>query len=209
MNDVIGTMTTWGGVAAFVVLSGGLFLIWRDLGKRTDQLGTSLDGKIKNADERLGGRIERLGGRMERVESRLGERITRVENRLMNSLFSFFGMGTLTARSPLHLNKLGRAVSREIKGAEWADEILDATKERADGLDAYGIQEFCFDLVECFAFTPEKQREIRDSAFRHGLPAEQIRRVLAVELRDKLLKLAGLETPWRALADTRAPAASA
>ena len=35
----VGLVTVWGGVAAFVLLSLGLFGIWRNLGSRTDKLG--------------------------------------------------------------------------------------------------------------------------------------------------------------------------
>ena len=199
MNEAISQITTWGGVAAFVVLSGGLFLIWKDLGKRTDKLGTDLDGKIDGVDEKLGSKIdgadEKLGKRVGRVETRLGNRITRVETRISNTLFSLLGKGTLERHSPLHLNKLGREVSQEIDGEAWADQVLEEVKDQVADKDALGIQEFCFALVDDFAFTDAYDRAIRNCAFAHGLPTEQIRRVLAVELRDKLLKLADLTAP--------------
>ena len=67
---------------------------------------------------------------------------------------------------------------------------------RAD-LDAYGIQDFCFEYVDRDEnqYSPEEEKVIRDSAFKRGISTYYIRQVLAVKLRDSLLKEAGLEAP--------------
>ena len=47
----------WGGVAAFLVLSGGLFVIWKDFTRRIDNLGSNhlkhTNDRIDRVDERL------------------------------------------------------------------------------------------------------------------------------------------------------------
>ena len=175
-----GPVTMWGGVLAFVVLAGGLFLVWKNLGSRTDRVD------------------DNLGKRVERVEDRLGDRIGRVEKRLMNAFYQVFGkldVGTLSRSSPLGLNSLGRVVTKEIRGAEWAERVASALEDWIGIKDAYQIQEDCFDFVESFAYTEDELRAIRDSAFRNGLPTEQVRRVLAIELRDRLLRMADLQPP--------------
>ena len=61
---------------------------------------------------------------------------------------------------------------------------------------AYEIQEFSFDYVENELTPSEDERKaMRRTAYEQGARMEQIRRVLAIELRDKLLERAGLEAP--------------
>ena len=166
-------VTIWGGVG-FVVLALGLFGVWKNLGTRSD----------------------RLGAHTECAETRLGDRIGRVEKRLMDASYQVFGkldIGPLSRQSPLRLNELGEAVSAEIGGAEWAKRVSATLADWIEGRDAYEIQEHCFEVAENFSYTPEEKRGIHQSAFSRGLPAEQVRRVLAIELRDELLKLARLD----------------
>ncbi len=62
------TGEVWGGIVAFLTLSGSVFAVWRALSKQIeDNLG-------------------RLEGRVERVEARLTERMTRFESRLAETL---------------------------------------------------------------------------------------------------------------------------
>ncbi len=116
----------------------------------------------------------------------------------MEAFYSLFGklnIGPLSRQSPLRLNDLGKAISQEVGGVEWARRVVNSLTDWIEGKDAYQIQEYCFEFVEGFAYTDQELSRIRDSAYRNGLPTEQIRRVLAVELRDKLLEMAGLEAP--------------
>ncbi len=167
-------VTIWGGVIGFVVLALGLFGVWKSIGACTD----------------------RLGARTERVKTRLGDRIGRVEKRLMDAFYQALeepDIGPISRQSPLQLNELGEAVSAEVGGAEWAERVSATLADWIEGKDAYEIQEHCFEVAENFSYTPEEKRGIHQSAFNLGLPAEQVRRVLAIELRNELLKLARLD----------------
>ena len=57
------------------------------------------------------------------------------------------------------------------------------------------FRNFCFRYVAIHEHPDEQRRAIERAAYQHGLPAEQILRVLAIELRDRLLKLVGKEPP--------------
>ena len=139
-----------------------------------------------------------LGKRTARVETRLGDRIVRVEKRIMDEFDRVrvkLDGGPVSRRSPLELNSLGQIVTKEIRGAEWAERVAPELQDWIGVKDAYQIQEDCFEYVEGFDFTDDELKAIRQSAYENGLPTEQVRRVLAIELRDKLLRMADLQPP--------------
>ncbi len=223
-SNSIDLVTTWGGVVAFLVLAGGLFAIWRNLGKRTDDLGKEFKAGITKTETAISktetaisktemaisktemaisktemaiSKTETaLSERIERVENRVSDRFTRVEDRLIKAFYAIFGKGPVSSQSPLALNDLGRAITQEIQGAKWASRVAPTLASWLKGKDAYQIQEHCFEFAEHFTYTDDELRTIRQSAYDHGLPIEQIHRVFAIELRDKLLEMAGgLEPP--------------
>ena len=188
-SNSIDLVTTWGGVVAFLVLAGGLFAIWRNVGKRTDDLSKEFKAGITKTETALSERIER-------VENRVSDRFTRVEDRLIKAFYAIFGKGPVSSQSPLALNDLGRAITQEIQGAKWASRVAPTLASWLKGKDAYQIQEHCFEFAEHFTYTDDELRTIRQSAYDHGLPIEQIHRVFAIDLRDKLLEMTGgLEPP--------------
>ena len=181
----------WGGIVAFLALSGGLFAVWRALSKQIEDFR---DKDLKD-----------LGDRTERVEARLGERITRVETRLTDALREFMReVKTALVRtpsvvdqseSPITLTPLGEAISKQLGASDWADRTAATVTGDIRGKEPYEIQEFCFRYVVTHEFPDERRRAIERAAYQHGLPAEQILRVLALELRDELLKRSGQEPP--------------
>ncbi len=81
-------------------------------------------------------------------------------------------------------------------GVAWAIRTAPDLEERIDGLEAFEIQRFCFDhTAKPGTFDDRMTRAIQKSAYERGVREEQVVRVLAIELRDKLLELAGLEAP--------------
>ena len=98
--------------------------------------------------------------------------------------------------SPLSLNDLGKKVSAEIGAAAWADRTAPTLGSRIDGMEPYDIQEFCFTYADGeVELSDEQQSLIKQAAYTNGLSESTVRRVMAFELRDKLLTLAGLEAP--------------
>lgn len=65
-------------------------------------------------------------------------------------------------------------------------------KDRIDGREAFEIQRLYFDYTrEQNSFDDAMKRSIQKCAYERGLREEQVFRVLAIELRDKLLDMAG------------------
>lgn len=115
---------------------------------------------------------------------------------LRKIIFERQGTTRYTSKSPLQLTDEGESVSEEIGALRWIEKILDSLEAKIKGKDAYEIQDFCFEYVEdANRYTDEEQRAIRNSAYKRGIKTGDVRRVLAIELRDKLLEHAGLEAP--------------
>ena len=113
----------------------------------------------------------------------------------LDQIFLRLPPATVAGESPLRLTELGSAISKELDATGWADQRATTVKEEVEGDDPYGIQKFCFEYADTDVFPRDLRRAIRKSAFQHGLDENQVRRVFAIELRDKLLELAGLEAP--------------
>ncbi len=95
---------------------------------------------------------------------------------------------TVGSTSPLSLTELGSTISKELDAAAWARDTATSVQPEVESKDAYGIQEFCFTYADKKdVFTPELLRAMRESAYQHGIDEHQVRRVFAIELRDKLL----------------------
>lgn len=102
----------------------------------------------------------------------------------------------ITGLSPLGLTDFGRDISKSVGGVAWATRTAPSLKNRVKDLEAFEIQQFCFDHTAASdTFDDEMNRAIEKSAYEVGAKREQVLRVLAIELRDKLLELVGLEAP--------------
>ena len=179
-----------------VALAGGLFAIWKALKGQIGDLGKGFDDRSSRMETRLGERSDRM-------EERISERVTRVDNRLASTLRDFMtevksilvrgaGSAVSQSESPITLTPLGKTVSRETDATKWAQTTAQAVSDEA-GDKAYTIQEYCFRYVIGVEFEPDLREAIGKAAYDHGLAMESVLRVLAIELRDELLKRAGLD----------------
>ncbi len=96
--------------------------------------------------------------------------------------------------SPLQLTPLGETISKNLDAPEWAKREAGRTDPEVLTRGEYAIQEYCFDRVgRSSTFSDRREKLIAAVAFRHGVSTYHIRRVLAIELRDRLLEKAGLQ----------------
>ena len=103
---------------------------------------------------------------------------------------------TVAGASPLTLTDLGKSVSQAIGGSTWAELAAITLAERAQGKQPQEIQELCFTYVTK-EYTPDDAMDARimTAAYENGIEREQILRVLAIELRDRLLGREGHTAP--------------
>ena len=114
----------------------------------------------------------------------------------IKKIFLRLGRAEATGGSPLRLTDYGRELLAGINGKGWAIRLASALEERVGGMEAYEIQDFCFAYVEDdLDPSEEEQAVMRRTAYEKAARMKQVRRVLAIELRDRLLELSGLETP--------------
>ena len=168
------------------------------LGERLNGLGerlNGLDGRLNGLDGRLDrveGGLDKVEGRLDCVERKIETNSTAI-NQLRQIVFTRFNIPSVTSESPLRLSELGKTLSEEIDAEAWVERIADQLKVNVAGKDAYEIQSFCFDYVEnTDQYSDQERRIIHKVAYQRGIMAEEIRRVLAIELRDKLLEHTGL-----------------
>ena len=86
------------------------------------------------------------------------------------------------------MTDLGRAISEDIGARAWAQEAAPGMAPQMQGRPPYEIQEQCFEYVQDDAQFPEEiLQKMRDTAYNRGTTLNEVRKVLAVELRDALL----------------------
>ncbi len=95
---------------------------------------------------------------------------------------------TLKNASPPRLNELGKEVSKELKASKWAKETVPDIFSQIEGKPDYEIQKFSFDYVRK-NLKEDLQIKVEICAYERGLVKSDVLDVLAVELRDELLRL--------------------
>ncbi len=93
------------------------------------------------------------------------------------------------SQSPVRLTDLGKAISDDLDAVTWANEIAITVKDEVQGKEEYDIQHFSFKYIDDYPYTDEEQSILRKVAYDRGVSEKQVRRVLGIELRDKLLAL--------------------
>ena len=101
---------------------------------------------------------------------------------------------TVTGSSPLSLTELGKTISEHIDAQRIANELAGVLSEDLQDKSYYDIQERCTDFITNeFKPSPAQDKIIRESAYEHGVKIEQVKDVIAIELRDAVIEIvAGL-----------------
>ncbi len=106
--------------------------------------------------------------------------------------------GPTSNRSPITLNELGIRISEEVGAKDWVQIVVSNIHVPNEIHTAYGVQQFCFDYVrgaKNYASSPGMSDKMQISAYNYGLTLTDIENVVAIELRDVLLAIHGLEAP--------------
>ena len=141
--------------------------------------------------ERVNGDRQALKDNADRDRKDFNEFAKEIRDKIDKILIRTPPMPAYTADSPLRLTSLGKTISDELDAPTWATRVA-ALPSVGIGLEqqtAYDIQEYCFTYVDKHLGPSDKELEkaIKRSAYRHGLKERQVRGVLAIVLRDKLL----------------------
>ena len=91
--------------------------------------------------------------------------------------------------SPTKYTELGAAISGEINAKDIANTLANGAVSQVEGKHPYEVEKFCFKYVEESKLTAEQKDVVYTAAYEHGLDAEDVYDVIAIELRDHLLTL--------------------
>ena len=95
---------------------------------------------------------------------------------------------TVTSGSPTALTELGETISRRINARELARTLAAKLVSEVKGKHPYEVEKFCFKYVKDFEPTDEQRNLVQTAAYENGLDTEDVLDVIAVELRDELLR---------------------
>lgn len=108
----------------------------------------------------------------------------------LQSIFDRLPPSPLTSGSPLKLTDLGEQISSVLDGKTWAQDQATQFINQLAGKTKYEIQEMCMNYANN-EFEPSDDsmgERIDDCAFNFGIRRTQVLEVLAIELRDELIR---------------------
>ena len=109
----------------------------------------------------------------------------------VNEILWFVSGGALSRNSPLHLTEFGRKISKDLGARDWAGNLCRSgqLKKETHGMSFEEVEEFCVNFVlSRLNPTDQERRNLEGCARDNGVTSLVVRRVLAIELRDELLK---------------------
>ena len=107
----------------------------------------------------------------------------------IDTIISFVTPKTVMLGSPTKYTELGAAISGEINAKDIANTLANGAVSQVEGKHPYEVEKFCFKYVEESKLTAEQKDVVYTAAYEHGLDAEDVYDVIAIELRDHLLTL--------------------
>lgn len=139
---------------------------------------------------------EVTGKAIDRIDTSVEKINENISNIKTNVAVLAAGKSVDISQSPTYLNDLGKSISEEIKGKEWAKSIANRHIKEFENVQPYDVQGFAFRYVQKeFKPSEEMLARMKNSAWENGIPIDLILRVLSLELRDAMLDLLGMEAP--------------
>ena len=101
---------------------------------------------------------------------------------------------TVEAGSPLRVSEFGEKICERTGARQWARETAPQLRERLNDLRPFRIDEFSREYVDN-ELDHATQERVAECAYELGTERHGVRAVLAVLLRDELLRLTGQKVP--------------
>ena len=118
-------------------------------------------------------------------------------NGKISQIFSRLPADVATSQSPIRLTDLGRDISKNVEATAWVNKVYDTVQGKVKGQEAYEVQQFSFKYADNDDhYTEEERIRIRKVAYDvNGISENEVRQVLGIELRDKLLSMMSIDAP--------------
>ena len=168
-----------GGIAALIAIGVAIFKVGR------------WAGVVDTSFESFKGTITKIQEDMKDAVREIKEAVTKIQADI-NGLQLELTSKTLNPGSPLEPNELGKKVSKTIGVPSIVKGLAAGLSEKAEGKHPYDIQELCFNFVrDDYDPSDEVEKNIKECAYENGISRADVMDVLAVELRDEILRLIG------------------
>ena len=92
--------------------------------------------------------------------------------------------------SPVSLTDYGRQLAEQLHAAEWAMETAPNVLDKVREMKAFQVHEFCKGYADGLRIDSDPL--VFSRAYEHGITDEHMRIVLAIVLRDELIKITGI-----------------
>ena len=140
--------------------------------------------------------LNRWMGKKDEFAKNVGEAIGEIRGDIKRIFRLLSRDMTLESGSPLRLTDLGQSISKSLDAPSWAERTSKEVAHKIDDASSYGIQSYCFEFVRRTAILgADMERKVKEEAYNNGIAIERVQDVLAIELRDRVLKIHGLEPP--------------
>lgn len=130
--------------------------------------------------------------KVERWMGKIDESIRLLEEgarEMRTDIKGFSSIQVVEKNSPLRLTEAGHSISEALDVKEWATLTAQDVVPKLRWSHPYDIQVFCMDYVDDPSnFDTEFMDRLKYYAYEESLSMSQIRDVLAIELRDAILK---------------------
>ncbi len=139
--------------------------------------------------------IDKMDKRITEIADRIDIKITQINDRIHDVvLWSRQPSKTVHMDSPLSLTDLGERVAEHLNSSEIVDSLVEDVYEKAKSLPPYDVQNLCFSYARNWTPPDEMALRIKDSAYQHGISWDETVEVIAIQLRDRVLKHQGQDT---------------
>ena len=192
-----------GMVTVLIALATLIVLVWQACNTRRNANEASiwrggLDEWRKGLDEWRGG-LDEWRKRMDDFKMETKNELSALQSSMqaiqfaINKLYEILAGQTgktLLSHSPLGLNELGKKVSEMIHAKDWANDNAIELASCVEGKTPYQVQEFCVHYA-LHEYEPDDGYRgiLEDCAIENSIMSPDIRYVLAIRLRDRLLEL--------------------
>ena len=180
MGDWRTSPVVWiGAITAFVIAGRVVFLIGQWKGK-VDEAQSAFKRTLDAFMVEIRSELREIRSELRKVHDRIDE------------IFGRLPAVEIGGEGPLRLTGLGLRISERLGAGALADELVPSLRARVAGMSPCEVQELCFEYTaEEYQPAANLEDRIRTCAYENGVKRHQVLRVLAIELRDRLLAETG------------------
>ena len=90
--------------------------------------------------------------------------------------------------SPTRLTDFGQTIADAVGAGSTARRLADSLVTEAEGMSQYDVQQLCFTSLGNCTLTDDETENFKQCAFENGVSEADVRKVIAIVLRDLLLE---------------------